>query len=133
MWAFLSRNQAIGQLLLRLGLGSLVLYIYGWENLAGGMDSWRKIGADVKALGIHFWLPFWGFMATMSLTLGMALFIIGFAFRPACLLVTLTVAVAAVADYRAGGLEKAAPAIALGIVFFCMIIIGPGKYSVDRQ
>jgi putative oxidoreductase len=133
MWAFLSRNQALGQLLLRVGLGGIIIYVYGWKKLAGGIGEWRELGGAMKAVGINFWLPFWGFMGTLAGTLGMVLFIIGFAFRPACLLITLTATVAAVVAYRSGGIDKAAHAIELGTVFLSMMIIGPGKYSVDKQ
>jgi putative oxidoreductase len=133
MWAFLSRNPAIGQLLLRIWLGGLFIYVYGWEKLAGGITKWREVGAAIKVIGIHFWLPFWGFMATMAETLCMALFVIGFAFRPACLLITFTMTIAAISGYHSGGLDKASHAIELAIVFFTMIFIGPGKYSVDKQ
>jgi putative oxidoreductase len=133
MWAFLSRNQAIGQLILRLGLGGIFIYAYGWEKLAGGIGKWREVGAAIKVIGIDFWLPFWGFMATMAETLGMVLFIIGFAFRPACLLITFTMVIAAIFSFRNGGIKGAAHAIEMAVIFFSMMIIGPGKYSVDKQ
>ncbi len=133
MWVFLSRNPAIGQLLLRMFLGAICIYAYGWENLAGGMAEWRKMGTDFKAVGITFWLPFWGFMATMAWTLGMLLFIVGFAFRPACLFISLILIVLMVHDYKVGGLKNADGEIILLSVFFSMIFIGPGKYSVDKQ
>lgn len=138
MWSFLSRNQAIGQLLLRIWLGGFFIYVHGWEKLAGGIDRWRELGRAMKLIGLDFWYPFWGFMATMAETLGMALFVIGLAFRPACLLLTASMTVAAIARYHglygpAGGLPAAAHAIEMAIVFCAMMFIGPGKYSVDKQ
>ncbi len=89
-------------------------------------------------LGIHFWPGFWGFLATMAETLGMLLFIIGFAFRPACLMITFSLAVATAARYHGdygdgSGIKGASHALELAIVFFAMTFVGPGKYSVDRQ
>lgn len=135
MWAFLSRNQSIGQLLLRIGVGGLILYVYGWEKIAGGSREWAKLGAAMEVFHIEKFHAFWGFLGAMAETLGMLLFIIGFAFRPACLYVTLHFIVATTAKYhgKGGGLDAAAYPLILAILFLSMTIIGPGKYSVDRQ
>lgn len=124
--------------MLRVGLGGLFIYLYGWEKLAGGIDTWRNVGKAMSHLGVHFWYPFWGFLATMVESIGMLLFVIGFAFRPACLLITFNLIVAAVVSYHGdaktgSGLHAAGHPLELAIVFFAMTFIGPGKYSVDRQ
>jgi putative oxidoreductase len=140
MWSFLSRNQSIGQLLLRIGVGCLILYAYGWEKLAGGSKEWAKLGSAMELFHIEKFHAFWGFLGTMAETLGMLLFVIGFAFRPACLYITIHFFVAAAARYHGlkgfgsgSGLDAAGFPLILAIVFLSMAIIGPGKYSVDRQ
>lgn len=138
MWAFLSRNRDAGLLLLRLTLGALFLWAHGWAKLTGGIEGWREIGGATKNLGIHFWPVFWGFLATMAETVGIVLFMIGFAFRPACLLIAATMAVAGIFSWHHAGkgmtsLQSASHAWELGLVFFSMIFIGPGKYSVDKN
>jgi putative oxidoreductase len=146
MWAFLSRNRDAGLLMLRLTLGALFLWAHGWAKLTGGIDGWRGIGSAMSSVGITFWPVFWGFMATMAETAGIVLFIIGFAFRPACLLVAFTMAIAGVYMWHhplkpiglpdsasLGALGSASHAWELGLVFFSMIFIGPGKYSVDKN
>jgi putative oxidoreductase len=138
MWAFLSRNRDAGLLMLRLTLGALFLWAHGWEKLTGGTAKWREFGEAMKHLGITFWPTFWGFMATMAETIGVALFMIGLAFRPACLLIAFTLAVAGihaghVAPKGMTALKAASHAWELGLVFFSMIFIGPGKYSVDKN
>lgn len=139
MWAFLSRNRDAGLLFLRLSLGALFLWAHGWHKLTGGIDGWRMIGGAMKEFGITFWPVFWGFLATMAETVGIVLFMIGFAFRPACLLITFTMAVAGVFAWHHpinkdfGALGSASHAWELGLVFLAMIFIGPGKYSVDKN
>ena len=147
MWAFLSRNRDAGLLFLRLTLGALFLWAHGWVKLTGGIEGWRGIGGAMKSLGITFWPVFWGFLATMAETAGIVLFMVGFAFRPACLLITFTMAVAGVymwhhplAEVTAHHqftelppLVSASHAWELALVFLAMIFIGPGKYSVDKN
>ena len=138
MWAFLSRNRDAGLLMLRLTLGALFLWAHGWAKLTGGIEGWRGIGGAMKSLGISFWPVFWGFIATMAETAGILLFMIGFAFRPACLLIAMTMAVAGIFawhhhDKDITSLQGASHAWELGLVFLSMIFIGPGKYSVDKN
>ena len=141
MWAFLSRNRDAGLLMLRLTLGALFLWAHGWENLAGGTKKWHALGGAMSQVGITFTPTLWGFLATMAETVGIALFMIGIAFRPACLLIAITMAVAGIhtlheAPAKVMGMSPlhfAAHAWELGLVFFSMIFIGPGKYSVDKN
>jgi len=138
MWSFLSRNRDAGLLFLRLALGAFFIWAHGWSKLAGGREMWHGIGSAMKHVGIDFWPTFWGFMATMAETLGVVLVMIGVAFRPACLLVAFTMGMAGLHMWLmektfSGALREASHAWELGIVFFALIFIGPGKYSVDKQ
>ena len=148
MWSFLSRNRDAGLLFLRLALGAFFLWAHGWAKLTGikpesesGLpitETWRALGGAMKHVGINFWPTFWGFMATMAETLGVVLVMIGVAFRPACLLVAFTMGMAGLHMWLmektfSGALREASHAWELGIVFFALIFIGPGKYSVDKQ
>src|SRR4051812_13366147 len=96
MWAFLSRNRDAGLLVLRIGLGGFFLWAYGWQKLAGGVETWRKVGGAMGNLGIHFWPVMWGFFAMLAEALGSFLVVIGLAFRPACLALTFTMIVASI-------------------------------------
>ena len=92
MWAILSRNRDAGLLMLRLTLGAIFLWAHGWDKLSGGTKVWQALGAAMGNIGITFWPTFWGFLATMAETAGIVLFMIGLAFRPACLCVAITMA-----------------------------------------
>jgi putative oxidoreductase len=123
-----------GLLFLRVALGSFYLYVHGWHKLAGGMHAWREIGLATHYVGVRFAPVFWGLMAALSETLGCALFILGFLFRPACLMLLITLSVASAMHMGKGqGLEIASHAIELAILFFSLLFIGPGKYSIDRN
>jgi putative oxidoreductase len=138
MWAFLSKNRDAGLLMLRLTLGAFFIWAHGWAKLAGGTETWQALGGAMKHFGITFWPTFWGFMATMAETVGIALIMIGLAFRPACIFVAITMAVAGLHTWHqhknlSDALREASHAWELGILFFSLIFIGPGKYSVDKN
>ena len=132
-FSWLNSCRDAGLLLLRAGLG-LMMIMHGWPKLAGGAARWEQLGAAMTHLGISFAPAFWGFMAAASETLGGALLIVGFLFRPAAAMLFCTMVVATTMRYKTGGgefLEWAWPA-EMAIVFLSLILIGPGKYSIDR-
>jgi putative oxidoreductase len=111
-----------GLLFLRVALGAFYLYDHGWAKLAG------------RYVGIHFAPVFWGLMAALSETLGCVLVILGFLFRPACLLLFITLFVASAMHLGRGqGWHAASEAVELDILFFSLLFIGPGKYSLDKN
>ncbi len=67
-------------------------------------------------------------------TLGGVLIVIGFCFRPVTILMTLNFVVATILLYKTSEafLDWSRPAEML-ILFFSLIFIGAGKYSVDRS
>ncbi len=130
---WLSKYREFGLLLLRLGIGGMFAFSHGWPKIAGGVEKWRAIGGAMRHLGINFAPEFWGFMAATAEFGGGILLILGFFFRPACALLAFTMLVAAVTLTRAeGSIFAASHPIELGIVFLALILIGPGKYSIDR-
>ncbi len=132
MWKNLSNFSDVALLFLRLSLGSFFIWVHGWQKLAGGLGKWKALGGAMKHVGITFWPAFWGFMAAFSETIGVGLLMVGLFFRPSCLLLVITMAVAGVTEYRSHGLSEASHAIELALVFFAWMFVGPGKYSVDR-
>ncbi len=132
MWKNLSNFNDVALLFLRVALGSFFIWIHGWPKLAGGLVKWKQVGGAMKHLGVTFWPGFWGFMAAFAESIGMGLIILGLLFRPASLLVFITLAVATVTEYRTHGWGEASHACELAMVFLALVFIGPGKYSVDR-
>lgn len=122
-----------GLLILRIGLGIMFLY-HGAPKLIGGPEKWEKLGMAMNYVGIPFMSVFWGFMAAFSEFFGGIFIILGLFFRPACILLLITMAVASIMHIGKGdGLKIASHAIEDGIVFLSLILIGPGKYSMDRE
>jgi putative oxidoreductase len=129
----LGKYRNTGLLLIRIGLGVMFI-IHGFPKLAVGPNGWTALGGSMKVIGIDFLPIFWGFMAAVTETFGGFLLIVGLFFRPALILLTFTMIIAALVMLGKGdGLKGASQAIELGIVFFALIFIGPGKYSVDKK
>ncbi len=132
IWMFLDKYKNIGLLILRLGMGGMFIF-HGAPKLFGGPERWESLGAAMAVFGIRFAPIVWGLMAAFAEFVGGICVILGFFFRPACLLLTLTMIVAATSILNGGeGLGRAAHAIEDGIVFLSLIFIGPGKYSLDN-
>ena len=130
---FLNKHRHIGLLILRIGLG-LMFVFHGAPKLFGGAEKWGQIGMAMSSLGIGFMPAFWGFMAAISEFFGGICLILGIVFRPACILLTITMLVAAMSHLGRGeGLSGASHAIEAGIVFLSLILIGAGKYSLDEK
>ena len=128
----LNRFRDLGLLVLRVGLGSMFIY-HGLTKLLGGPAFWAQLGMATGTLGIHFLPVFWGFMAAVAEGIGGLLLLMGLLSRPACLLMFINMVVAASFHLGKGdGLGLASHAIEVGIVFLSLVLIGPGKYSLDE-
>jgi putative oxidoreductase len=130
---FLSRYRDLGLLILRLGLGTMFI-AHGGPKLMGGPEMWRGLGGAMGNLGVTTAPAFWGFMAGFAEAGGGVCLILGLFVRPACMLLLTTMLVAAKHHFTKGdGLMGAAHAIESAVVFLSLILIGPGKYSIDGE
>lgn len=121
-----------GLLIIRVGLGIMFIY-HGLPKLEGGQSLWEKLGSSMGVLSIHFAPLFWGLACAIVETVGGLFLILGFWFRPVCVLLIFNLLVAALVSYKAGGLGDASHAIEDGITFIGLLFLGPGKYSIDKK
>ncbi len=128
----LNRCRDLGLLVLRVGLGAMFI-THGLPKLLAGPALWAQLGSATGNFGIHFLPVFWGFMAAASEGIGGLLLLLGLLSRPAALSLFLTMVVAASFHLGKGdGLGIASHAVEAGIVFLSLILIGPGRYSLDE-
>jgi len=124
------RFRDLGLLVLRVGIGAMFMG-HGWPKLAGGEKVWAQLGRATAHLGIDVAPVFFGFMAAVSEFFGGLLIALGFAFRPAALLLFGTMIVAATSHIRAGdGFIKTSHAVEAAIVFLALLLTGPGKHAL---
>lgn len=122
-----------GILIMRVGLG-IMMITHGYPKLMGGPEQWGKVGTAIGQAGIHFGYPFWGFMSGFAEAVGGLLVILGYYFRPACILIILNLLVATNHHFASGdGLKVASHAIETCFAFIGLLFIGPGKYSIDKK
>ncbi|MDQ8006080.1 MAG: DoxX family protein [Pedobacter sp.] len=129
----LGKYRNTGLLILRIGLGAMMM-VHGLPKIMGGPDKWAALGGSMKVIGINFLPTFWGLMAALTEGMGGFLLLLGLFFRPVNMLLAFTMLIAALVHFGKGeGIMGASHAIEVGIVFFSLIFIGPGKYSVDKK
>lgn len=129
----LGKYRNTGLLVLRVGLGVMMM-THGLPKLAGGPAGWEGLGGSMKVVGIDFLPVFWGFMGATAEAIGGLFLILGLFFRPVNIMLLCTMIIAALVHFAKGdGLSGASHAIELAIVFFGLIFIGPGAYSVDKK
>ncbi len=131
---FLSKYRDTGILILRIGLGCMFLF-HGFPIIFGGPEIWEEVGSLVMPdISIQLITVLGGFIAAIAEFVGGICIILGLFFRPACLLLAITMTFASVMHLRRGDtLGGASHAIENGIVFLSLIFIGPGKYSIDEK
>jgi len=121
-----------GLLILRVGIGIMFMY-HGFPKIIAGPESWTNLGGALSEIGFVILPTFMGFMAALSEFAGGLLLILGLFTRPACLFLFITMIVAALVHLLGGdSFGEASHAIESAIIFFSLILIGPGKYSLDN-
>ena len=130
---FMDRFRDLGLLILRLGIGFMFI-MHGLPKINGGPVMWEKLGLATGNLGIHVFPVFFGFMCAFAEFGGGILLILGFYTRLAALLMFINMAVAVTFHLSQGdGFNVASHAIEAAILFFSLILIGPGTHSIDEK
>jgi len=118
---------AIGLCFIVHGMGKLG--IVGPGNLTGFTDWLSSLGVPSPRIAAR--------LAMLSEILGGCLLVLGLFHRPACVILILTMLVAITIGHKGGGylLTNTPPgneyALNLSIVLFTLMLLGPGKWSID--
>lgn len=130
---FLGRFKDFGLLVMRLGLG-LAFVVHGSAKMFGGMEMWNQVGAAMGNFGMAHYHYIWGFLAAFAEFGGGILLILGFLTRPAAIMMCFTMAVATTMHVLKGDpFQVYSHALELGVVFFALIFVGPGRFSIDQE
>lgn len=134
MNALLDRYKDHGLLLLRVGLGLMMIVVHGAPKLFGGPEVWAKVGGAMAMFGLDFAPTFWGFCAAMAEFGGGIALILGILVRPAAASLAFTMVVAAAMHLGMGeGLKGASHPIEIGFVFLGLILVGGGRFALDAK
>lgn len=132
---FLAKYRDTGLLLMRVGLGVCYI-IHGFPKLMGGPKTWTTIGHAMNNLGIDVFPMFWGFMAGFAEAIGGTLLILGFCYRPICLMLMFTMLVATLqlaGDRKTRDFKLYSHPLKMSFVFFGLAFAGPGRFSIDKD
>lgn len=132
-WSGLDRFRDLGILVVRVGLGLMIMG-HGWPKLAGGEAKWRTIGNAMGTLGIDGYPVFWGAAASFVEFFGGFLIVIGLATRPVAALVVFTLVVAALNHMSDGAdIMGASHPIETALGFLALVFVGSGALSIDNR
>ena len=131
---FLGKYRDAGLLFLRIGLGAAFI-VHGLPKLTGGPKAWAALGNSMNTIGIDFFPAFWGFMAAATEGIGGIFLILGFCYRPVCLLLYITMVIATLthASVKKPDFNEYSHPLKMAVVFFSLAFIGPGKFSIDKD
>ena len=109
-----------------------MLIFHGWGKLLGGPEAWSSVGQAMQIFGIGFGYTLFGFLATMTETIGAVCIVLGLFYRPAIALLGFTMFVATFSLAVTG---SGNPGHAFKNLFICagMLLVGPGKYCLDSR
>jgi putative oxidoreductase len=129
IWTGLTRYRDEGLLILRIGLGIAFIF-HGLPKLMGGPDAWAGLGG---AMGLPAPAAF-GFIAAIIEFGGGILLAVGWLFRPANILLALQMLAAMIFHFQQGDeYSQWSHPLKMLIVFVALILIGPGRYSLDKN
>jgi putative oxidoreductase len=126
-----ARGFDLGMLMLRLGFGLGFLFYHGWGKISGGPERWEEVGSAVGYLGIPFGHTGFGFVAALAESVGGVLIAAGLFFRPAAILIALTMLMAT-AQHIITGQGTPGHAFKNFWVAIGIAMMGPGRYSMDH-
>jgi len=133
IWTGLSRYASFGLLAMRVGLG-IAFIMHGLGKFQGGAGVLTAVGSAMGNLGISGGHYYFGFAAASAECLGGLLVLLGALFRPACLLLVWVLAIALLMHVSKGdGFNGYSHALELLFVFFGLLFVGPGRYSIDGE
>jgi putative oxidoreductase len=128
---FLGKYRESGLLLMRVSIGLIFIVLLGPALWNPG--TWERIGSAMRHLDFHSHFKFWGIVGALLGCVGGVLMVLGLFFRIGILFALIVTLVHLVALWSArGGLYTRLPTLEISILLLSLLLVGPGKYSVDK-
>ena len=123
-------NVHIGLLILRIFTGYLMFTYHGLNKIFAGPERWEGLGRSfTNLIGVDSFHIFFGFLASLSESIGSVFFSFVFFTRFSSFFLFFTMVIATLKKVFSGGSFELA--LVYGIICLGLIIAGAGKYSLD--
>ena len=123
------RQTNSGLLIMRLGLAA-VLLIHSLPKLFAGSPGWQSVGTTLGFINIGVPATILGFVMLLLEALGAVSLMFGYFFRIACIVLFIIFGLYFFNYFRIGYQTLMLWSAGLAAVFFGLIYVGPGRYTI---
>jgi uncharacterized membrane protein YphA (DoxX/SURF4 family) len=114
---------------MRLGLAAVFL-IHALPKLFAGSHSWQSVGTTLGFINVGLPAAVLGFVMLLLETLGAVSFMFGYFFRITCIILFIIFGLYSFNYFSIGYQTLMLWSAGLAAVFFGLIYVGPGRYSI---
>ena len=114
---------------MRLGL-TAVLFLHALPKLFAGAHAWKSVGTSLSFINIGLPPMVFGFAILFLEALGAVSFVFGYFFRAACTILFILFGLYFFNYFKIGYNTLMLWSLGLAAVFFGLIYVGPGRYSI---
>jgi len=123
------RQSNFGLLIMRLGLAAVLLF-HALPKLFAGSHSWQSVGTTLAFINVGLPESILGFGMLLLEALGAISLMFGYFFRIACIILLIIFSLYFFNYFRIGYQTLMLWSAGLAAVFFGLIYVGPGRYSI---
>jgi putative oxidoreductase len=123
------RQSNFGLLIMRLGLAAVLLF-HALPKLFAGSHSWQSVGTTLAFFNAGVPETIIGFVMLLLEALGAISLMFGYFFRIACIILLIIFSLYFFNYFRIGYQTLMLWSAGLAAVFFGLIYVGPGRYSI---
>ncbi len=129
MFSSQERQSNSGLLIMRLGLAA-VLLIHSLPKLFAGFHSWQSVGTTLGFINVGLPTEVLGFSMLLLEALGAVSLMFGYIFRIACIILFIIFGLYCFNYFSIGYRTLMLWSAGLAAVFFSLIYVGPGRYTI---
>ena len=129
MFSSQERQSNFGLLIMRLGLAAVLLF-HALPKLVAGSHSWQSVGTTLAFINMGLPEAILGFVMLLLEALGAISLMFGYFFRIACIILLIIFSLYFFNYFRIGYQTLMLWSAGLAAVFFGLIYVGPGRYSI---
>jgi putative oxidoreductase len=123
------RQTDSGLLVMRLGLAA-VLLIHSLPKLFAGSHSWQSVGTTLGFINVGVPVAILGFVMLLLEALGAISLVFGYFFRISCIILFIIFGLYFFNYFRIGYQTLMLWSAGLATVFFGLVYVGPGRYTI---